>query len=70
MSPRNAKILTTKRVAQKLLTFALIPSWQGRADDSKSGDAKESIHSMCDADYWALGRVEIKINGSGSRVRG
>jgi hypothetical protein len=26
-------------------------------------DAKQSIHSMCDLDYWAWSRVEIKING-------
>jgi hypothetical protein len=28
-------------------------------------DAKQSIHSMCDLDYWAWSRVEIKINGWG-----
>jgi hypothetical protein len=27
-------------------------------------DAKKSIHSMCDRDSYALGVVEIKINGS------
>jgi hypothetical protein len=32
------------------------------ADHKKSEDAKESIHSMCDADFWAWRLVEIKIN--------
>jgi hypothetical protein len=31
-------------------------------------DAKESIHSMCDPDFWPWRWVEIKINDSTAKV--
>jgi len=72
ISPRNARIRTTKHVARKLLTFELVASSDVPQGMQKTEDAKESIHSMRDMDSYAWGSVEIKINGSeaGIIVRG